>query len=48
MMLCESDVGRGLVIVFSDGVDTASWLTDDAVLNTAKRSDVVVYAVYVQ
>jgi len=48
MMLGESDVGRGLVIIFSDGVDTASWLTDDAVLNTAKRSDVVVYAVSVQ
>jgi len=48
MMLGESDVGRGLVIVFSDGVDTASWLTHDAVLNTAKRSDVVVYAVSVQ
>jgi VWFA-related protein len=48
MMLGESDVGRGLVIVFSDGVDTASWLTDEAVLNTAKRSDVVVYAVSVQ
>jgi Ca-activated chloride channel homolog len=48
MMLGESDVGRGLVIVFSDGVDTASWLTADAVLNTAKRSDVVVYAVSVQ
>ena len=25
MMLGESDVGRGLVIVFSDGLDTASW-----------------------
>jgi Ca-activated chloride channel homolog len=48
MMLGESDVGRGLVIVFSDGIDTASWLTDDSVLNTAKRSDVVVYAVSVQ
>ena len=48
MMLGESDVGRGLVIVFSDGVDTASWLTDEVVLNTAKRSDVVVYAVSVQ
>jgi Ca-activated chloride channel family protein len=48
MMLGESDVGRGLVIVFSDGVDTASWLTADSVLNTAKRSDVVVYAVSVQ
>jgi len=48
MMLGESDVGRGLVIVFSDGVDTASWLTEGLVLNTAKRSDVVVYAVSVQ
>jgi len=48
MMLAESDVGRGLVIVFSDGLDTASWLTADMVLNTAKRSDVVVYAVSVQ
>jgi VWFA-related protein len=48
MMLGESDVGRGLVIVFSDGLDTASWLTADMVLNTAKRSDVVVYAVSVQ
>jgi len=48
MMLGESDVGRGLVIVFSDGIDTASWLTDEMVLNAAKRSDVVVYAVSVQ
>jgi len=48
MMLAESDVGRGLVIVFSDGLDTASWLTADMGLNTAKRSDVVVYAVSVQ
>ena len=41
----ESDAGRALVIVFSDGVDTASWLTDSAVLDAAKRSDAVVYAV---
>jgi len=45
MMLAESDVGRGLVIVFSDGLDTASWLQPKAVLNMAKRSDAVVYAV---
>jgi VWFA-related protein len=43
--LGETDAGRALVIVFSDGVDTASWLTADAVLDTAKRSDAVVYAV---
>jgi Ca-activated chloride channel homolog len=41
----ESSVGRALMIVFSDGVDTASFLTSEAVLDTAKRSDVVVYAV---
>ena len=44
----ESDVGRALVIVFSDGLDTASWLTADAVLGTALRSDAVVYGVCVR
>ena len=41
MMVGESDVGRGLLIVFSDGVDTASWLPPASVLDTAKRSGVV-------
>jgi Ca-activated chloride channel family protein len=45
MMLAESDVGRGLVIVFSDGLDTSSWLRPKAVLDVAKRSDAVVYGV---
>ncbi len=45
LMLAEADVGRGLVIVFSDGVDTASWLGPKAALDVAKRSDAVVYAV---
>jgi Ca-activated chloride channel homolog len=48
MMIGESDVGRGLLIVFSDGVDTSSWLTTDKVLDAARRSDVVVYGVVVQ
>jgi VWFA-related protein len=48
IMIGESDAGRALLIVFSDGVDTASWLTADAVLNAAKRSDVVAYAVAVR
>ena len=43
----ESDAGRALLIVFSDGVDTLSWLSPAAVLDIAKRSDVVVYAVSV-
>ena len=47
MLLGESDAGRSLLIVFSDGVDTSSWLTADAVLETARRGDVVVYSVEV-
>jgi Ca-activated chloride channel homolog len=48
IMLAESDVGRTLLLVFSDGVDTSSWLSPEAVLDTAKRSDVVVYGVAVR
>jgi VWFA-related protein len=48
MMVGASDAGRALLIVFSDGVDTSSWLSADAVLETAKRSDVVAYAVSVR
>jgi VWFA-related protein len=33
------------VIVFSDGVEVSSYLNADAVLDTAKRSDAVVYGV---
>jgi VWFA-related protein len=45
MMVGESDVGRSLLMVFSDGIDTSSWLAPQAVLDIAKRSDVVAYAV---
>jgi len=45
MILGESDVGRALMIVFSDGLDTASFLSANVMLDIAKRSDVVVYAV---
>jgi VWFA-related protein len=47
MMLGENTAGRALLIVFSDGVDTASWLTAESVLQTARRSDVVAYGVAV-
>ena len=39
------DGGRNLLLVFSDGLDTASWLTPEGVLDSAKRSDFVVYGV---
>jgi Ca-activated chloride channel homolog len=45
IMLGESDVGRSLLLVFSDGVDTASWLALGAVLDVARRSDAVVYGI---
>jgi Ca-activated chloride channel family protein len=43
--LAASDVGRSLLITFSDGVDTASYLSPDVVLQSARRSDVVMYGV---
>jgi VWFA-related protein len=46
MMLAQSDPDRALEIVFSDGVDTSSWLTPEAAIDAAKRSDTVVYCVY--
>ncbi len=41
----EASAGRGLAIVFSDGIDTSSWLSEEAVLQVARRSGLVVYAV---
>jgi VWFA-related protein len=45
-LLLEAGGGsRTLVLVFSDGLDTSSWLKPDAVIDAATRSDAVVYAV---
>jgi VWFA-related protein len=45
MTLVDAAPGRGLLMVFSDGIDTASWLEAPAVLQLARRSETVVYAV---
>jgi len=45
MVLAESGVGRPLLIVFTDGVDTSSWLPAESVLDMARRTDVVAYFV---
>ena len=37
--------GRSLVVVCTDGYDTSSWLQPAEVLESAKRSNAVVYAV---
>ncbi len=44
MVLAESGGGRPVAIVFSDGVDTSSFLRPQDVVAAARRSDTVVYA----
>ena len=45
MLLASSAPGRSMVILFSDGDDTASVLTVDSLLDTAKRTGTVVCVV---
>jgi Ca-activated chloride channel family protein len=40
----NSNDARTLILVFTDGADTSSFLTKEAVLDTARRSDAVIYA----
>jgi VWFA-related protein len=48
MTLAGSDAGRDLLLVFSDGVDTASFLSPQRVLESARRTDATVYSVTVR
>jgi tight adherence protein B len=45
MLLGDTDAGRTLIVVFSDGVDTASFTRPDQAVETARRVNAVVYAV---
>jgi Ca-activated chloride channel family protein len=45
LRLPEAGERRSAVVVFSDGVDNMSWLSGEAVVEAAGRSDAVVYAV---
>jgi VWFA-related protein len=45
LMATQAEVGRSLVLIYTDGRDTASWLQPDEVLQIAKRSNAVVYVV---
>ena len=47
MLLGTSAPGRPIVILFSDGDDTASFLTGDAVVETARRTGAVVSVVVI-
>jgi len=48
IQLDPRDRARSLLLVFTDGHDTASWLTEDAVLDTVRRSRAVIHAVRVE
>jgi VWFA-related protein len=45
LTLRDERPGRTLLLVFSDGADTASWLPGEHVIDIARRNDAVVYAV---
>jgi Ca-activated chloride channel family protein len=45
LRLLEPGPRRNVVVVFSDGLDSLSWLTPDQVVETAARSEAIVYAV---
>jgi hypothetical protein len=42
------DQTRPLLLVFTDGYDTASWLTEEAVIDSARRAGVVTHVVQVE
>lgn len=48
LALRETDEGRTLMLLFSDGRDTSSWLTARKLVDAARRSDVVVYPVTIR
>jgi VWFA-related protein len=48
LILAKSESELPLIITFSDGRDTFSWLTGEMVLETAKRNNSVVYAISTQ
>jgi Ca-activated chloride channel homolog len=43
LMLAETEPGRSLALVFTDGVDTTSWMPPDALTDIARRTGVVTY-----
>ena len=48
LALRPHDRTRTLLLVFTDGKDTASWLSPDAVLDSARRAGIVVHVVRVE
>lgn len=45
MMSAQSAEGRPLVVVFTDGLDTASWMTPEELIDATRRASAVIYTV---
>jgi VWFA-related protein len=45
LTLREAGEGRTLLLLFSDGEDTSSWLSAATVIDVARRTDVVIYPI---
>jgi Ca-activated chloride channel family protein len=45
LTLKDAQVGRALILVFSDGDDNNSWLSGQTVMEVARRNDAVIYGV---
>jgi Ca-activated chloride channel homolog len=45
LLLADADAGRNLVVMFSDGADTASFIPAQRVVETARRSRPLIYGV---
>jgi len=45
LLLGENAPGRGMVVVFTDGFDTSSWLNREQLIATARAADALAYAV---
>jgi Ca-activated chloride channel family protein len=45
LMAAQAETGRSLVVLSTDGTDTASWLQPGEVIESARRSNAVVYVV---
>ncbi len=45
LKLLESGTGRPLLLLFTDGIDNASWIREPDLLDAVRASDAVIYAV---
>jgi VWFA-related protein len=48
LVYADDHVGRPLIVVFSDGVDTTSWLDTEDITAAARRTEAVVFAVHAE